>query len=50
MKMENGPSRVVHLRSLPNEVSETDVVQLGMPFGKMTNLLLMRQKSQVLKL
>lgn len=41
-----GPSRVVHIRNLPTEVAETDVVQLGMPFGKMTNVLLLKQKNQ----
>ena len=43
----NPPSRVVHIRSLPHEVAETDVVQLGMPFGKMTNVLVLKQKNQV---
>lgn len=42
----NPPSRVVHIRSLPHEVTETDVVQLGMPFGKMTNVLVLKQKNQ----
>ncbi|GFS25662.1 polypyrimidine tract-binding protein 2 [Elysia marginata] len=42
----NGPSRVVHIRSLPIEAGETDIVQLGMPFGKMTNVLVLKQKNQ----
>ncbi|BFY99421.1 hypothetical protein BsWGS_02466 [Bradybaena similaris] len=42
----NGPSRVVHVRSLPNDAAETDVVQLGLPFGKMSNVLLLKQKNQ----
>ncbi|XP_041357373.1 polypyrimidine tract-binding protein 1-like isoform X12 [Gigantopelta aegis] len=42
----NGPSRVVHIRSLPHDVTETDIVQLGMPFGKMINVLLLKQKNQ----
>nr|KAG5714085.1 hypothetical protein BaRGS_020413 [Batillaria attramentaria] len=42
----NPPSRVVHIRSLPHEVAETDIVQLGMPFGKMTNVLVLKQKNQ----
>ncbi|XP_076462710.1 polypyrimidine tract-binding protein 2-like isoform X3 [Babylonia areolata] len=42
----NPPSRVVHIRSLPHEVAETDVVQLGMAFGKMTNVLVLKQKNQ----
>ncbi|GFS05295.1 polypyrimidine tract-binding protein [Elysia marginata] len=48
-KFDNGgnpPSRVVHIRSLPNDAAETDVVQLGMPFGKMTNVLVLKQKNQ----
>ncbi|PVD22644.1 hypothetical protein C0Q70_15899 [Pomacea canaliculata] len=42
----NPPSRVVHIRSLPHEAAETDIVQLGMPFGKMTNVLVLKQKNQ----
>ena len=51
MKLEtnsmNGPSRVVHLRSLPPDVTDAEVVQLGIPFGRMTNVLLLKQKGQV---
>lgn len=43
----NGPSRVVHIRSLPPDCTEADVVQLGMPYGKMSNVLLLKQKNQV---
>ncbi|XP_012936502.1 polypyrimidine tract-binding protein 2 isoform X2 [Aplysia californica] len=42
----NPPSRVVHIRSLPGEAGETDIVQLGMSFGKMTNVLVLKQKNQ----
>ncbi|XP_071149901.1 polypyrimidine tract-binding protein 1-like isoform X6 [Mytilus edulis] len=42
----NGPSRVVHLRSLPPDVTDAEVVQLGIPFGRMTNVLLLKQKGQ----
>ncbi|GFO11309.1 polypyrimidine tract-binding protein 1 [Plakobranchus ocellatus] len=42
----NPPSRVVHIRSLPMEAGETDIVQMGMPFGKMTNVLVLKQKNQ----
>ncbi|XP_061192667.1 polypyrimidine tract-binding protein 2-like isoform X2 [Saccostrea echinata] len=42
----NGPSRVVHIRSLPPDCTEADVVQLGMPYGKMSNVLLLKQKNQ----
>nr|XP_022313489.1 polypyrimidine tract-binding protein 1-like isoform X8 [Crassostrea virginica] len=42
----NGPSRVVHIRSLPPDCTEADVVQLGLPYGKMSNVLLLKQKNQ----
>lgn len=45
--MENPPSRVIHIRKLPNEVSETEVIALGLPFGKVTNILMLKGKNQV---
>ena len=36
------PSKVVHLRGLPNEVSEGEVIQLGMNYGKVTNILMLK--------
>nr|CAB3265255.1 polypyrimidine tract-binding protein 1-like [Phallusia mammillata] len=39
-------SRVVHLRSLPSDVSETEVIQLGMSFGRVTNILMLKGKNQ----
>ena len=49
MKVEQNstPSKVCHLRSLPNDVTDSEVVQLGIPFGRMSNVLLLKQKSQV---
>uniref|UniRef100_A0A6I8PLS1 Polypyrimidine tract binding protein 3 n=1 Tax=Ornithorhynchus anatinus TaxID=9258 RepID=A0A6I8PLS1_ORNAN len=44
------PSRVLHLRKIPNDVTETEVISLGLPFGKVTNLLMLKGKSQVCKL
>lgn len=41
------PSRVLHLRKIPNDVSEAEVISLGLPFGKVTNLLMLKGKSQV---
>uniref|UniRef100_A0A8C1X1V3 Polypyrimidine tract binding protein 3 n=1 Tax=Cyprinus carpio TaxID=7962 RepID=A0A8C1X1V3_CYPCA len=41
------PSRVLHIRRVPIEVSEAEVVSLGVPFGKVTNLLLLKGKNQV---
>uniref|UniRef100_A0A3B4EA65 RRM domain-containing protein n=1 Tax=Pygocentrus nattereri TaxID=42514 RepID=A0A3B4EA65_PYGNA len=40
------PSRVLHIRKLPNEVSEADVIALGLPFGKVTNILTLKGKNQ----
>lgn len=39
-------SKVVHLRGLPGEAAEQDVIPLGMPFGHITNFLLLKQKNQ----
>ncbi|XP_058269923.1 polypyrimidine tract-binding protein 2b isoform X2 [Hemibagrus wyckioides] len=44
--MDNPPSRVIHIRKLPNEVSETEVIALGLPFGKVTNILMLKGKNQ----
>uniref|UniRef100_A0AAY4ADB6 Polypyrimidine tract-binding protein 1 n=1 Tax=Denticeps clupeoides TaxID=299321 RepID=A0AAY4ADB6_9TELE len=40
------PSRVIHIRKVPIEVSEAEVVLLGVPFGKVTNLLMLKGKNQ----
>ena len=42
-----GPSRVLHVRKVPLEVSEAELVSLGIPFGKVTNLLMLKGKNQV---
>ncbi|XP_013784431.2 polypyrimidine tract-binding protein 1-like isoform X2 [Limulus polyphemus] len=42
----NKPSRVVHVRNIPNEAMETDVINLGVPFGRITNVLLLKGKNQ----
>lgn len=41
------PSRVVHVRKLPNDINEAEVISLGLPFGKVTNLLMLKGKNQV---
>lgn len=46
-RMEAPPSRVLHIRKLPNETSETEVIALGLPFGKVTNILTLKGKNQV---
>ncbi|KPP77699.1 polypyrimidine tract-binding protein 2-like [Scleropages formosus] len=45
-RMDCPPSRVIHIRKLPNEVSETEVIALGLPFGKVTNILTLKGKNQ----
>ena len=44
---EAPPSRVLHIRKLPNEASETEVIALGLPFGKVTNILTLKGKNRV---
>uniref|UniRef100_A0A669DKN1 Polypyrimidine tract binding protein 2b n=1 Tax=Oreochromis niloticus TaxID=8128 RepID=A0A669DKN1_ORENI len=38
--------RVIHIRKLPNEASEAEVIALGLPFGKVTNILTLKGKNQ----
>uniref|UniRef100_A0A4W3H5M0 Polypyrimidine tract binding protein 2b n=1 Tax=Callorhinchus milii TaxID=7868 RepID=A0A4W3H5M0_CALMI len=45
-KMIASPSRVLHIRKLPSEVMETEVIALGLPFGKVTNILMLKGKNQ----
>ena len=40
-------SRVIHFRGVPSDATESEIVQLGLPFGRMTNLVLARKKNQV---
>jgi len=42
----NGPSRVIHIRNIPSDVSEAEVIHLGIPFGKVTNVLVLKGKNQ----
>lgn len=41
-RQPNGPSRVVHVRNIPNEANENDLINLGLPFGKISNILLLK--------
>lgn len=41
------PSRVIHIRNIPNEVTEAEIVHLGIPFGRVTNVLVLKGKNQV---
>ncbi|XP_054575154.1 polypyrimidine tract-binding protein 1-like [Eptesicus fuscus] len=40
------PSRVICIGKLPVDVTEEEVIFLGLPFGKVTNLLMMKWKNQ----
>ncbi|XP_055325303.1 polypyrimidine tract-binding protein 1 isoform X7 [Sitodiplosis mosellana] len=40
------PSRVIHIRNIPNDSSESEVIQLGLPFGRVTNVLVLKGKNQ----
>ncbi|XP_015221095.1 polypyrimidine tract-binding protein 1b isoform X3 [Lepisosteus oculatus] len=42
----SAPSRVIHVRKLPNDINEAEVISLGLPFGKVTNLLMLKGKNQ----
>lgn len=42
------PSRVVHIRNIPHEVTEAEVIHLGIPFGRVTNVLVLKGKNQVI--
>ena len=35
-------SKVVHLRSLPADVTDAEVIKLGLSFGKVTNVLMLK--------
>ncbi|GAV03845.1 hypothetical protein RvY_14220 [Ramazzottius varieornatus] len=42
----NSPSRVVHIRGIPLEAHEEDIMALGAPFGRISNVLLLKGKNQ----
>lgn len=49
MKLEQTvgkPSRVIHIRNIPNDVSEAEIIHLGIPFGRVTNVLVLKGKNQ----
>ncbi|MED6288891.1 hypothetical protein CHARACLAT_030870, partial [Characodon lateralis] len=41
------PSPVLHLRQLPADISEQEVVALALPFGRVSKLITLRTKNQV---
>jgi len=43
---QNSPSRVIHIRNIPNDVTEAEIIHLGIPFGRVTNVLVLKGKNQ----
>lgn len=41
-------SRVVHIRNVPIDATEADLMHVSIPFGRVTNILLLKGKSQAL--
>ena len=46
LKSPNAPSRVIHIRNIPNDVTEPEIIHLGIPFGRVTNVLVLKGKNQ----
>jgi hypothetical protein len=42
------PSRVLHFRGVPSDTTESEIIQLGIPFGQVTNMVLAKKKNQAL--
>ena len=40
------PSKVVHIRNIPSDVSETEIVHLGIPFGRVSNVLVLKVENK----
>ena len=41
------PSKVLHIRNIPQEAQEADILAMAIPFGKPTNLVRPKNKTQV---
>lgn len=41
------PSRVLHLRQLPFDITEQEVLALALPFGRVNKLITLKAKNQV---
>merc|ERR1719411_257440 len=40
------PSKVIHIRNIPNDVTEAEIIHLGIPVGRVTNVLVLKGKNQ----
>lgn len=45
-QLKQEPSRVVHLRNIPQQLTENEIIYLGLSFGNITNVLFLRSKNQ----
>ncbi|VDP91467.1 unnamed protein product [Echinostoma caproni] len=46
--VETVPSKVVHIRNMPNDASEQEIALLGIPFGLLENMVLSKKAGQAL--
>ena len=46
-RIEPKPSRVLHFRGVPLDVTDSEILQLSLPFGNVTNLVVSKKKNQV---
>uniref|UniRef100_A0A914VIR2 RRM domain-containing protein n=1 Tax=Plectus sambesii TaxID=2011161 RepID=A0A914VIR2_9BILA len=46
MAINASRSRVVHLRNIPSDMTDVELIHLCIPFGKITNFLLLKGKNQ----
>ncbi|OBS83032.1 hypothetical protein A6R68_22981, partial [Neotoma lepida] len=49
-KMTRGAQGVVHVHKLPSDVPEGKVISLGLPFGKVTNLLMLKKNQAFIEM
>jgi len=43
-RFDTAPSKVIHVRNVPPDAVDTELVALGLPFGRVKNVLLLRAK------
>ncbi|NXW93268.1 PTBP3 protein, partial [Alopecoenas beccarii] len=45
-RLLSSPSRVLHLRQIPSDATEAEILSLALPFGEVTNILMLKGKRQ----
>ncbi|XP_020631606.1 polypyrimidine tract-binding protein 2-like [Orbicella faveolata] len=43
-RFENAPSKVIHVRNVPADAVDTELLALGLTFGRVKNVLLLKSK------